>query len=958
MLQLCNIVKNYPTATTTVQALRGISVAFRESEFVAILGPSGCGKTTMLNIIGGLDRYTSGDLIIGGVSTVDFDDEHWDAYRNATIGFVFQSYNLIPHLTVLENVELALSLSGEKKRIRKSKAVAALKRVGMEEEINKRPNQLSGGQMQRVAIARAIVNDPKIILADEPTGALDSGLSVQVMNILQEISKDRLVIMVTHNNELAREYCNRTVRFKDGQIVEDTNPFDPSEIIEQITIDEIDENSDVQADAEAFAPIAPADAQAEDAAQELTTDIAESEEDEQINAAVEKADEVDYSRLFKDAENQNVRQKKVSNHKRKNAMKNITGSSKATFDKLGLNRTKKKRKDADFKPTSMSLGTAFGLSLRNLISKRRRTFFTAFAGSIGIIGLGLVLAISNGFDVFVQKMQTEMLSGIPIGIYEYNIEVSAIMDIMSDFTAPDMSASYPEGTGLGVQDNITGGNDIVSQVLGSFFKSVSRNNLTKDFETYMRNMPEENCAAMQIYYGTRFNLVNKTKDNDGNEIYVDASQTPEVTSAISIATTVLGENGQQPKFWHQLVGDKDFMLNSYDLLDGEYPQNENELLLCVTENSKINKGILESFGIDMYERDEDGKVVMQNGAPKFRENLDTDDFIGAEIKLLFNNDYYQRDGDGIVAPDDVKDGTWKYTDQQKLEALYNNGNARTLKISGVIRPKKGVSAGYVGNALCYTPELGETVMKNASQSFIVELQNQMIEEELGPLSVFGTYIGEDEELDSDLSIFSFLGSKLSWTSYLKAIGANTAPTFVKVYPVTYAQKIAAGEYISQWNSKHGGEVGYFDVSEMFIYNLNMMIDLVSILLIAVASISLVVSTAMIGVITSNSVIERIREIGILRSLGARKRDIRNVFIAETSMIGLSSGIMGIVITYVLSPLISLIIEAVAGVGDLLHFHPLHALLLVVLSFALTIISGIIPAISASRKNVVDALRVE
>ena len=951
MLRLCDIVKNYPTATTTVQALRGVSLAFRESEFVAILGPSGCGKTTMLNIIGGLDRYTSGDLIIGGVSTADFDDEHWDAYRNATIGFVFQSYNLIPHLSVLENVELALSLSGEKKKVRKEKALDALKKVGMDGEAGKRPNQLSGGQMQRVAIARAIVNDPKIILADEPTGALDSGLSVQVMNILKEIANDRLVIMVTHNQDLAAEYCTRTVRFKDGQLIEDTDPYDP----------------DKATDAEETSPVTDvvSEEQEEQATvlqEEMTTDTSSVSQTTSDN----EEPAVNYDDIKIPADDTDVKQKKVSNHKRKVAMKNLDYSANAALDKLGLNRKKKKRRDASFKPTSMSLGTAFGLSMRNLISKRRRTFFTAFAGSIGIIGLGLVLAISNGFDVFVNKMQTEMLSGVPIGIYEYNIEVSAVMDMMSDFTAPDNKGKYPEGEELGVDSGGSGAGGGLEMMLSSFFKSISKNDFSKDFENYMRKMPEENYGAMSVYYATRFNLVNKTKDRDGNTVYIDASQTPPPTSALAIATTVLGEHGQAPSYWHQLVGDKDFMLGSYDLIgeNSRYPENEREIVLCVSEDNTINKDLLDQFGIDLYERDGDGKVVLENNKPKYRD-IKVDDLLGQEIKLVLNNDYYTiTDGyadwpDNISFSSSANTYSWSYTDQGKLAAMYDNENAVTLKISGIIRPKQGVSAGYVGNALCYTPELAEFVTDNAYESDVAKLQRDFLaSDDKNELTVFCTDMPEDVALDAELSIISFSGASLSKTGFLKAIGAITTPGYINIYPKTYDQKIAVGNYIKDWNTKHGGKIGSFDVSEMFIYNLNMIIDLVSALLIAVAAISLVVSTVMIGVITSNSVIERIREIGILRSLGARKRDIRNVFIAETSIIGLASGLMGIIITYILSPLISLVINAVVGVPDLLHFHPLHAFILVVLSFLLTIISGIIPAVSASRKNVVDALRVE
>ncbi|MDE6060184.1 MAG: ATP-binding cassette domain-containing protein [Clostridia bacterium] len=969
MLKLCNIVKNYPTATTTVHALRGVSVEFRENEFVAILGPSGCGKTTMLNIIGGLDRYTSGDLVIGGISTASFDDLHWDAYRNATIGFVFQSYNLIPHLTVLENVELALSLSGEKKKTRRSKSIAALNRVGMAEHINKRPNQLSGGQMQRVAIARAIVNDPKIILADEPTGALDSELSVQVMEILQEISNSCLVIMVTHNAELAAEYATRTCRFKDGLLVEDTNPFVSRD-------SELDIDSD---DVESEAPIesaVPVGANADESVSAngnenlelLTTDTVSLNEEavsedeleildlidiEESAHSVEPAADVDYeAHSAKDEEE--PKNKQLSNRKRKKQMRNMHVDTREIFDKLGLNglskhKKKTEKKNKTFKPTSMNAAMAFGLSIRNLISKRKRTFLTAFAGSIGIIGLGLVLSISNGFNVFVDKLQTEMMAGVPLGMYEYNVEVSALMDVMSNMmqTPTVDEDAFPDSSDISTSNNVGGNKDIYA-VLSSLFKSVSRNELTEEFDQYLRNMPKDYYSVYNPYYGVQYNIIAKELQQNGTFIYSDKSKKPEVSSAMTITTSIIGESGVQPPNWQVLVGDEENMLKSYDMLGGRYPQNMNELLLCVSEKNEISKTLLDDFGISMLVKGEDGEVSSV-------DKLDIDFFLNnpMSIRLVSNNDYYVCDST-----------TGKYAlpsqESDVLKKLYDKGTE--LKIVGVIRPKKNQETSYVSSAICYTPELAEYVVNEAYNSNIAKAQRDLIKKENGAVtshsSVFGGELEDDEITENTQIINLIVNAKLEWTSHLKAIGATKAPTYINVYPSTYAQKEKAAKYIAAWNAEHNGSVGYLDVSEMTVYTLHMMIDLMSIILIAVASISLVVSTVMIGVITSNSVVERTREIGILRSLGARKRDIRNVFVAETSLLGLSSGIIGIVVTYILCPLISLIIGAISGVGDLLHFHPLHAFLLVMASLALTVISGVMPAISASRKNVVDALRVD
>ncbi len=924
MLQLRDIVKNYPTATTTVQALRGVNLAFRQSEFVAILGPSGCGKTTMLNLIGGLDRYTSGDLIISGVSTAEFDDEHWDAYRNATIGFVFQSYNLISHLTVLENVELALALSGEKKKSRRAKAIVALNRVGMGDEINKRPNQLSGGQMQRVAIARAIVNNPKIILADEPTGALDSELSVQVMDILAEIANDRLVIMVTHNNELAQTYCTRICRFKDGQLIEDTNPY----VQEDVDLEEIESN-------EAVLSIC-------DEKKEL--DIAHVDDD-----------------LIKNTQNDEPakKQKKLSNHKRKEAMKNLGEEAKAAFEKLGLNRAKKRKfhRNKNFKPTSMSLGMAFSLSLRNLWAKRKRTFFTAFAGSIGIIGLALVLSISNGFDVFVRGMQTEMLAGVPVGIYEYNVEINVLNTMLQDFMgeSSEQTPSVPLGDDFTIKDSTSSTifDEMIGEMMGSFFESVTTNDMTEEFATYMRQMDKEDYGALSVVYGTRYNLISKKGD-----VYLDVSQAPSATTPIATATTVLGSSGGglQSKYWNMLVGNEEHMLQYYELVGegSRYPTSKNQILLSVTKDNQLDKEMLDAFGIEYDES---------------KQSFSSSDFIGKTIKLVPNNAYYFKENATdkfYKTPEEAiftgSTQSWRYTNQATLERMYNDSTALELQIVGILREKQGKSASYVGSALCYTQELANWVVDNAHQSDVAMLQRQLTEERLEgnlDVNVFGAVVPDDVMVgsngNSDNVSLTSIVSALTATNYYKAIGASHNPTYISAYPNTYEQKEAITEHINNYTD---GQIAYFDVSEMFVFYLNMIIDLVSVILIAVASISLVVSTVMIGVITSNSVIERTREIGILRSLGARKIDIRHVFIAETSLIGLFSGLLGIVVAYILCPLVSLIIQTVTGVASLLRFHPLHATLLVALSFVLTIISGVIPAVSASRKNVVEALRVD
>ena len=991
MLQLKDIVKDYPTATTTVHALRKVSLNFRESEFVAILGPSGCGKTTMLNIIGGLDRYTSGDLVIGGVSTAEFDDEHWDAYRNATIGFVFQSYNLIPHLTVLENVELALSLVGEKKKARRAKAVAALHKVNMHEQIDKRPNQLSGGQMQRVAIARAIVNDPKIILADEPTGALDSELSVQVMDILQEISKNRLVIMVTHNADLAYQYATRICRFKDGQLIEDTNPYDPETDIEGQTA----ETETV------IEKIASKESDEKIVLEEVTTDNIERGESAQTSTLQPQNYNINTQTVQNDGKHD--KKKKTSNHKRKVAMRNVGEESNAIFDKLGLNSLskKKKKRDKAFKPTSMSAGMAFGLSLKNLVSKKRRTLLTSFAGAIGIIGLALVLSIYNGFNIYLAKMETEMLSGVPLGVYQYNVSSNAMMELMTSMmeTQPnDSQTSYPDSDEIKVSSSSSYDGAMAKMMLSivkSFMDGVMKNDITVEFADYMKAMPKEYYTAMNISYGLRYNLVRKTFDSDGNVAYKDVSQQPRPLTTTAIATTVLGENGLQAKYWQELAANEEITMRSYDFIGegSRFPKNKNEVLLCVNSDNSVNVDLLSAFGIDTYKKDANGNVEKdESGKPVKMDtaSIPYEYFIGQTFKLVDNDSYYVYDEEtgkyennvGIgKAKSDGSEGSggfnplsdseskkllWSYDDSSESQTLLKqmyDASGEEIKVVGVIRAKKNAEHAYVSSAICYTSDLAESTLESAQNSLLVQRQLALsaASNNKTPTVFDGVRLNDSVDFASSASasIAAITGiPALQYTYYMRAIGADRSPYYITVYPNDSDQKTNSGNYISAWQNSGKGNIGYFDMSEMLLVNMRGILDLVSAMLIAVAAISLVVSTVMIGVITSNSVVERTREIGILRAIGARKKDIRNVFIAETSPIGLASGLIGILVTYILCPLISLVIKAAAGIGSLLHFHPLHAFILVCLSLVLTVISGIIPAIMASRKNVVDALRVD
>ena len=874
MLKLTNVTKVYEMGDYTVRALRGVSLAFRESEFVSIIGASGCGKSTMLNIIGGLDRYTTGDLVIGNTSTKDFKAVQWDAYRNATIGFVFQNYNLIPHLTVVENVELALSLSGVDKNTRRKMAVAALERVGMGDELRKKPSQISGGQMQRVAIARALVNNPRIVLADEPTGALDSKLSVQVMELLKEVAKDRLVIMVTHNNELAQTYSTRIVKLRDGLVESDTMPYEwEPELVK-------------------------------------TGSPAEKKEEKETGTT--------------------------------------PSAAARALNALGI---KAKGQKSPFRATSMKATTAFSLSLKNLVTKKRRTFLTSFAGSVGIISLGLVLAMSNGFNMMLDSMQASVLASVPIGVYEYSMDYSVLTDVFENYdydpnTYPDDDLIHftelNSGSTMG-----SGGMFDLGGILEAVSGSVGRNHITESYVDYVSRMDPAWYDSINYFYGTKMNILAETRDETGATIYEDVSPTPQTTTAWTIAGQVLGSNGQEPVNWFQLAGDRDFVLKNYDLIGGEYPDAYNEIVLVVDGNNMIGPEALIQFGVDVYERDAEGNILLdEDGDERIRKSISFDEILGdngPKMKLVDNNTYYYQAGEN------------RYRVNEINESLYNNEANVELELVGILRLKPG-GTGFVGNALCYTPELSEHVLESVIDSDVSKAQAALLAENpgSGTCVITGDDFFEGSLGTEDDSILGLIGKGLGRTAKLKALGVDTTPVYLTIYPVDFDAKNEITSYLNAWNDSHpNSTVEYFDVTEMFIANMRIMVDLMTTVLIAVASISLIVSCIMISIITSNSVVERTREIGILRSLGARKKDISRVFDAETSIIGLFSGVIGIAIAYALVPFANFLIGT-----DLLSLNPLHALLLVVLSFALTVLSGLVPSQMAARKNVVDALRIE
>jgi putative ABC transport system permease protein len=791
MLKLINIEKNYYMGSTTVQALKKVNLEFRKSEFVAILGPSGCGKTTLLNLIGGLDRYTDGDIVINNKSTKEYKDADWDAYRNHSIGFVFQNYNLIPHLKVLSNVELALTLSGISIEERKKRAIDALNKVGLHDQIYKLPNQLSGGQMQRVAIARALVNDPDILLADEPTGALDSETSIQIMEILKEVAKDRLVIMVTHNPDLANQYATRIIRLLDGAVISDSNPY---------------------------------------------------------QAEVAKKDQTKGERL---------------------------------------------------KHTSMSFLTALALSFQNLLTKKARTILTAFAGSIGIIGIALVLALSNGFQSYVDKMQADTLSSYPLIISRESVDFASAAELNMDTSLQE----YPEG------DTI-----FINKLMEKLNGIIIRNNITED---YIENVIEKIDPALinGITYsrGVRLNIFKQMSIN--NLIYYRQ------ISAQNDMSSVMNFSGAD--IWQEIIDNQSFIESQYDVIAGRLPQNKDEIIIQVDKYNQITDITLLSLGV----------LTPMSSV----DTLTFNDLLSLEYKLILNDDLYSYDSvnDRFVSQVDRNDTI--------TADVYNKG--LTLKVVGIVRVNELTNTGSITGAIGYTKELTDYILEEAGKSEIVLWQKANPTKD--PLT--GQAYPADQNVEEQ------------YYNTMSRLGGITTPKAINIYPVDFKAKTEIKKYLDNYNQTQEDEVNriyYTDVMDLLVKSINTTINAISYVLIAFTSISLVVSSIMIGIITYISVLERTKEIGILRSIGARKKDISRVFNAETLIIGFVAGIIGIGVTLLLSIPINIIIDNLVNISNIAALKTYHAIFLVLISMALTLIAGLIPSRIAAKKDPVIALRTE
>ena len=864
MLEIFDIKKDYVLKDQSVNALKGINICFRRSEFVAILGPSGCGKTTLLNIIGGLDRYTSGDLIIDGTSTKEFKDKDWDNYRNHRVGFVFQNYNLIQHQTVLENVELALTLSGVKKAERRKRAIQVLEKVGLGDKLKSKPNQLSGGQMQRVAIARALVNDPEIILADEPTGALDSKTSVQIMDLLKEVSKDRLVIMVTHNPDLANKYANRIIRLLDGELIEDSKPYSNKEA-----------------------------------------------------------------------------EKEIKKHLAK----------KAKQETKEFKKTEKKK--------SMSFFTALALSFKNLMTKKGRTIMVSFAGSIGIIGIALILAVSAGMTGYIDNMQSQSLSSYPVTVSSIALDYDSMMNTIQD----GVDTGENDDNAINIYDPSS---SLIN--LGKF------NYISSEFIDYVNDYySNENKRDLLndylISYASEMRLITHNELSGYNAINSDVT-----TSALTGTTSAL--------FFEEVK--EDYVLSLYDVkgTNAHYPSNRNEIALVVGDNG-LSTTELRNLGIDIvYRTDEGGQLVLDEQGQPIIENIDYDDIIGKTYKLLLNDAYY--DTDTMLPKYDFSLDS--VIDQSNLETLYNDVNTVELTITCVLIHKEDASGSIFSNGIMYTHDLADYYRENSKNSAVVQkVKSDYLNEDgtfidgmktfaidyMVNISEVSQYLGTQYEdlfrYDSPIKMQQTLKQALNVNLtdeeiidlYLQVYGASDVPSNIYFYAKNFEAKDDLIAMLDSWNNSHSeNQIVLTDSSAMITDLLGTLVDIISYVLVAFAAISLVVSSVMIGIITYTSVIERTKEIGVLRSIGASKRDIMNVFNAETTIIGLTAGIIGILLAGILTIPIALILKALTGIGGLAVMEPLSSVILVLISVVLTFIAGLIPARIASKKDPVIALRSE
>ena len=895
MLKLTDIVKSYSGGSTKVEALKGITIEFRENEFVSILGPSGCGKTTMLNIIGGLDRYDSGDLSINNKSTKKFKDSDWDSYRNHSIGFVFQNYNLIPHQSVLSNVELALTLSGVSKSERRKRAAEVLEKVGLGDQLRKKPNQMSGGQMQRVAIARALVNNPEILLADEPTGALDSETSVQIMELLKEIAKEKLVIMVTHNPELAQQYSSRIVRLLDGRITDDSNPYNPVE----------------------------------------------------CTATSPSADSADGKR-------------------------------------------KKEKKNR----TSMSIFTAFSLSLNNLMTKKGRTILTAFAGSIGIIGIALILSLSNGFQQYIDKAQEDTLSSYPLTIQKESVDLASMIATLQEQNSGE----------AGHDKDKVYSSTVMADLMNTMIADAKTNNLA-DFKKYIEQ--DENgkkmtqyTSAIQYSYDAPLNVFNA--DTSNGVVQVNPSKVMEKMMPEQAGSSSMFSSNAN-NFWCELLQNQTLLESQYDILAGRWPQAYNEVIIAVTEKNEISDVELYSLGLkDQKEVDESMKKIMSGEQADIKQlSFTYEELLDLKFKLLLSPELYSKD---------PITGAWKDLREDEILLKKAVDKGVDIKVVGIVRPNSDAASSSITGVIGYTHELMEYVIDKTNENELVKAQKadpdtdvftglpfesdeetqsqpdfsamtpeqiaeyqqeaeqkqKQIEEYIATLpeetQQYLASLSEEERAALIAGYTEQAQPKTTYQENLTKLGVADIqdPSIIRLYPIDFESKENIEQIISDYNEDKPEEeqINYSDIVGIMMSSISTIINMISYVLIAFVSISLVVSSIMIGIITYISVLERTKEIGILRSIGASKKDISRVFNAETLIIGFVAGALGIGTTLLLNLPVNALIKSLSGISNVSKLPWNGAVILVIISMALTLIAGLIPSGVAAKKDPVVALRTE
>ena len=908
MLKLFEITKEYKVDEESVLALHNVSVEFRRNEFVSILGPSGCGKTTLLNIIGGLDRYTSGDIQIDGVSTEEYDDVDWDTYRNKRIGFVFQAYNLIPHMTVLKNVQLSLTLAGVSKEEGRARAMEALRRVGLEKQAKKKPNQMSGGQMQRVAIARALVNNPDIILADEPTGALDSESGLQVMELLKEVARDRLVIMVTHNGQLAEEYSTRIINLKDGEIVGDTMPYDSS---------------------------------AEEAARERVHEGAEdaSAENASVGAGVKKSF---FARV-------------------KEKVRKLRASDKS----------------------SMSVATAINLSWTNLLSKKGRTLLTSIAGSIGIIGIVVVLALSNGVGAYIQTLEENALSQYPITLKEYDINTSALLSsaLSQGGTAAE---EYPDGTQVGV-------GNVLGSLLGNIEEVFVKNDL-KALKQYLDddNNFDKSLGTVKYGYGTTFNVYADDPAHLG-ESYMKVNPFTDAMGDLMGSFQGSGFISEMANAftstWDELSANQQLLDQQYELLgDSRWPQTANEVVVVVDKYNQLPDFAM--FILGLRSQDYLLDIILsghESEKEEFYKPLDLSELLGKEYKLIANSDYYVKQDDGTyntVARDELDKGV--------IDSL----NPLDIKVVGVVRPRQGVTVTSINGYVGYTHALTEMMLERASESDVAATVLDAALNEINkgikadddsrngivtkknfaayylpvtiPQGVEITYITNPDSpiisttTENGLAAGTLVSNYSMHVEIMRALGVadKDTPQTIKIYPSSFDNKAAIEDVLRAYGEETGQEVKYTDNLAIIMSFVREMSDTVTNVLVGFAAISLIVSTIMIAIIIYTSVLERRKEIGVLRSLGARKKDISRVFIAESGILGAYSGAIGVLLAVIFSVIGELVLRLLMQIEGLMAVSWWQCVTMFFVSILLSILAGFIPSRMAAKKDPTAALRSE